>query len=335
MEKLKSSLITKKIVFNNRLIFPPIATNMADEEGEVTEKLLQYYEKKSQGGYLSMIITEHCFISEQGRAVKRQISIADDRMVKGMASLVRVIHRGGVKVAAQINHAGALGVSGKENAAPSVICDEGHIRPGKIFVSDHELEKREIEAIVQEFARAAARAKEAGCDAVEIHAAHGYLLNEFYSPLTNLRKDEYGGTLSGRIRIHLEVIRAVREAVGADYPILLRFGAVDYTEGGSTLADAVEACEAFEKAGVDILDISGGLTGYEIKGREKEQGYFKEVTQAIKEKVSIPVILTGGITEVETADELLVQEKADLIGIGRALLRNPSLVKERMEKNRI
>lgn len=322
MSIIQSSLETKKLIFKNRLIFPPIATNAADENGMATEKLLKYYGEKTRGGYISMAVLEHCFISPRGRAVNHQLSLATDETVESVAALVKTIHKNGTKVTAQINHAGALGVLGEKNAGPSVMYDEGRIRPGKKFIAGHELGAEEIKTIAGEFAASAVRAKKAGCDAVEIHSAHGYLLNEFYSTLSNHRTDAYGNGLQGRIRFHKEVIYAVRAAVGEDFPILLRFGALDYAEGGSVLADALEAAKVFEKSGVDILDISGGLTGYSVKGRENEQGYFREVTKAIKDAVSVPVILTGGITDIAAAERLLEEGAADLIGVGRAILRD-------------
>lgn len=322
MSILQSGLKTKKLIFKNRLIFPPIATNFADENGLVTEKLLKHYEEKTQGGYISMAVTEHCFISQSGRAVDHQLSLATDETIKSVAELAKTIHKNGTMVTAQINHAGALGLLGERNAGPSVMNDAGCIRSGKKYIAGHELRAEEIQTIVAEFAESAIRAKKAGCDAVEIHSAHGYLLNEFYSKLSNCRTDAYGKDVQGRIRFHKEVIHAVRTSVGEDFPILLRFGALDYVEGGSGLAEALEAANVFEEAGVDILDISGGLTGYSIKGHEGEQGYFREVAKAIKDVVSVPVILTGGITDVEAAERLLEEDVADLIGVGRAILRD-------------
>ena len=186
-----------------------------------------------------------------------------------------------------------------------------------------ELTKKEIKDIIKNFNDAARRVKEAGFDGVEIHSAHGYLLNQFFSPLTNKRTDEYGGDLLGRIKIHLEIIKAVRDAVGDDFPILLRLGASDYMEGGITIEDSKIAALEFEKAGVDILDISGGFCGYSVPSLTG-QGYFSPLTEAIKEVVSIPVILTGGITEVNAAEKLLSTGKADLIGVGRAIYKDSS-----------
>ena len=159
---------------------------------------------------------------------------------------------------------------------------------------------------------------------MELHAAHGYLLNQFYSPLTNRRTDVYGGqTLDSRIRFLLETLKAVRGAVGEEYPIAVRLGGCDYKEGGSSIADSVSACIALEKAGADLLDISGGLFGYMVSD-SREPGYFRDMTAQIKQAVQIPVLLTGGVTTPEQAEKLLAEKAADLIGVGRALLKDPS-----------
>ena len=168
---------------------------------------------------------------------------------------------------------------------------------------------------------------------MEIHSAHGYLLNQFLSPLTNKRTDEYGGDISNRIRIHLQVIQAIRTAVGPDFPILVRLGASDYTEDGTTIEDSKIAARAFEKAGVDIIHISGGFVGYTPPGLAG-QGYFAPLSEAIKSVVSLPVILTGGITEGEAAEKFLKEKKADLIGVGRAILQDSTWAEHAIENLR-
>lgn len=322
MSKIKSELKVKKLLLKNRLIMPPMATRSAEADGKVSDKLLEYYDEKSKGGYFSLIITEHSFVHPEGIANERQLSIAADDDIDGLSKLAGIIHGNGSYAAAQINHSGARGLFGSRNSAPSPIKSIDEISKGKSWISERELSKLEISNLVSQFAAAALRAKKAGFDAVEIHSAHGYLLNQFYSPITNHRNDEYGGSINGRIRIHLEIIDAVKKAVGKDFPVMLRLGAFDYINGGSRADDAIAAATAFEQAGIDILDISGGLYGYTINGKEGEQGYFSDASETVKKAVSIPVILTGGITDINAAEDLIRENKADLIGVGRAALKD-------------
>lgn len=239
--------------------------------------------------------------------------------MSGLEKLVKVIHENGSKAMAQISHAGGATkteITGKSVLGASAVAMP---RTGNMPL---EMTKQDIAKVIDDFAAAAVRAKLAGFDGVEIHSAHGYLLNQFFSPLTNKRIDEYrGDTISGRIKLHLEIIQAIRHAVGQDYPIALRLGACDYVVGGTTKEDSILAAEEFEKAGIDLIDISGGFCGY-INPTSHKQGYFDELSKAIKDNVSIPVILTGGIVDAETAEILLEQKKADLIGVGRAILKD-------------
>lgn len=327
MSYLLKQLNNCKLQLNNRLVFPPMATAKSDADGSVNQEILDYYDEKSRGGYISLIIIEHSFITPEGRANNSQLSVVDDNKIEGLKKLAKVIHNNGSKAIMQINHAGSL--TTKEKTGFDIVGPSSIINPrGKELPK--ELSKEEIKEIIQSFKLAAKRVKESGFDGVEIHSAHGYLLNQFYSPLTNKRNDEYGGDILGRIKIHLEIIKAVKEEVGEDFPVLLRLGACDHADGGNSIEDCKIAALEFEKAGIDILDISGGINGYIIPGLN-EQGYFQEVTAELKKIVSIPIILTGGITEVEAAEELLEKGKADLIGVGRAIFKDSLWVKRAIE----
>ena len=318
MSYLLKPLEAGSFVLKNRLVMPPMATAKAEKDGKVNQEILDYYAEKSTGGYISLLIIEHSFVTPEGKAHKQQLSIADDSVVDSLRQLADTIHSNGSMAMMQINHAGS-GVNeeviGTTPVAPSAVANP---RTGNM---PRELTRTEIIDIVKAFQNAARRTKEAGFDGVEIHSAHGYLLNQFFSPLTNQRTDDYGGNVHNRIRIHLEVIEAVRGAVGSDFPILLRLGASDFRDGGTTIEDSQIAAREFEKAGVSILDISGGFSGYSVPGLTG-QGFFAPLSDAIKKVVSIPIILTGGITEAVAADRLLAEGKADLIGVGRAILNN-------------
>lgn len=328
---LSKELALPHITLANRLIMPPMATSKASADGKVTEQILDYYDGKSKGGYIGLIITEHSYIAEDGKASLGQMSISKDEDIDGLKKLTEVIHNNKTKVVAQLSHAGGAtknSVTGMTTLGPSLRTNFERISPEK------EMTKSDIRRLIDEFACAAGRAKKAGFDGIELHSAHSYLLNQFYSPLTNLRQDIYGGNINGRIRLHLEIIEAVRSVTGADFLLLLRLGARDYVEGGSTIEDAVTACKQFEKAGIDILDISGGLTGFSIKGKAGMQGYFQDDTKIIKKNVQIPIILTGGITDPNMAEQLIKEEKADLIGVGRAILNDSDWAKRAITEDK-
>lgn len=309
---------------HNRLVMPPLATEKSTPEGFVTDALIQHYERRARGGYIGLMITEHTFIEPLSKASPCQLSLATDAVIPGLTKLVEAIHNvGATKVFAQINHAGAAADCKSIGTTP--------VGPSSLMIGNHwkgnlpmprALTVDEIKALVQQYVAAARRAQEAGYDGVEIHSAHGYLLDQFYSPLTNQRTDDYGGSLENRIRFHREVIAAVRDAVGADYPVAIRLGGCDYLPGGATIDDAVAACRQFVQDGVNLLDISGGIAGYIRPDKVKYPGYFKDVSKAVKEAVSVPVILTGGVTTGAEAEALLQEGAADLIGVGRKLLQD-------------
>lgn len=327
MEYLTRKLTVRNMELANRLVMPPMATSGSDEKGQVTQKLLDYYNEKTHGGYLGLVITEHSYVSPEGMAHPKQMSVCRDEDIPGLAKLTEVLHKNGSMAVAQISHAGAASHEKDTGLAPAGP-SEAAFSGGEI---GHVLTKADMARLVECFARAARRAVEAGFDGVEIHSAHRYLLNQLYSPLSNTRTDEYGGALENRIRLHLEILKAVRQEIGADKALLLRLGAVDYAPGGNTLEDAVAAAKLFEQAGLDLLDISGGMTGYIVKGREKWQGYYTSETARLKQEVSIPVLMTGGITDPQAAEEILKEGKADLIGVGRALLKDSNWAEKALE----
>ncbi len=322
-ERVSEPLKVKSLQLKNRIVMPPMATRMAGSDGSVTAGAVRYYRDRAQGGFPGLIIVEHSYVNRQGRTNPAQLGLDRDEMVPGYRKLVEAIHEEGVPVVAQINHGGSYTtseVTGQELvSASAVIHPQMAARNGEV---PRPLTEEEISGLVRDYAAAAARAKEAGCDGVEIHSAHGYLLNQFYSPLTNRRTDEYGcASLENRLRFACRVIPAVRAAVGEEYPVFLRLGGVDYMEGGSTLEDCVAAGRILEAAGIDLLDVTGGVSGYVRRGHS-EPGYFREMTEALKQELRIPVLLTGGVTEAAQAEELLERGSADLIGVGRAVFRD-------------
>lgn len=317
--KIKETLSIKNVTFLNRIAMPPMASEKTDN-GRVTEAHHRYYTKRCGSGHIGLVISEHMYIMPEGQASPGQICIASDDCIEGLSGLTAAIHAGGSKCFAQINHAGfkaPAALTGQQPVSASAM--EQQLKTGET-VCPRALRAEEIKTITAAFAAAAVRAKKAGYDGVEIHGAHGYLLCQFYSPLANCREDEYGGSVENRVRFHLEVIKAVRQAVGEDFPIAIRMGGCDYMEGGSTIEDCAAACKLFEQAGVDLIDLSGGMCGFQPAGREGV--LFEDMAKAVKAAVSVPVILTGGIVDGAEAERLLEENVCDMVGIGRALLKD-------------
>ncbi|MBR0352822.1 MAG: NADH:flavin oxidoreductase [Oscillospiraceae bacterium] len=302
------------LVVKNRLVMPPMHTGKS-VGGHVTEEMVRYYGKRALFSSPGIILTEHSFITSGGMASETQLSIASDELIDDHIRLTDAIHEGGSLAFVQLNHAGSNGIGDCVSAS-------------EIFNPRSERKRRpralpaeEIRSLEKAYATAAGRAVKAGYDGVEIHSAHGYLLNQFYSPLTNERTDMFGGSLENRLRFLLETVREVRAVTGDDVPLAVRLGGCDYLSGGATEEDAVNASLLLEKAGVDLLDISGGMCGFIVKGLSGP-GYFSSMTEKIKKAVRIPVLLTGGVTTAAEAEKLLKEGKADLIGIGRALMKD-------------
>ena len=296
----------KSLTLKNRIVMPPMVVNKnrKSNDGFITDETIEHYDQRAEN--LGLVIIEYGTVKICEIPTKlRLISYDDDDKIPGLKKLVDTIHKHNVPVIAQIGHDGLyVGLSSSDGEF------EG--------VKYHSMSKEEILDMENRFVQAAIRAKKAGFDGIEIHSAHGYLLYQFFSPYYNKRTDEYG---KNRIKIHLEIIEKIRKELGNDYPIFLRLGASDFCEGGATIQDAVKASIEFEKAGINCLDISGGKTLYK-NPNDKSPGYFRELSTEVKKNVKIPVILTGGVKTAEQAEELLKNGYADLIGVGREILRH-------------
>lgn len=316
---LEQEIYVNQLKLKTRLVLPPMATQRA-ECGMVNDGIISYYRQYALNSGIGLIITEHSYVAGQGKADPNQISFASDDVIPLQRKLTDAVHEADptLKIFAQISHAGArtsTKITGQELVSASIM-------KGKEGMS-RALTVLEIDSIRNLFVEAARRVQSAGYDGVEIHSAHGYLLNQFYSPLLNQRTDLYGAqTIENRVRLITEIIRTVRAVVGDAFPIAVRLGGCDYQDGGSTIADAVEASQRLEEAGADLIDLSGGVCSYRRDGCS-DPGYFSDMSSAVKAAVNVPVLLTGGVTTHESAERLLCQGKADLIGVGRALLRDP------------
>ena len=311
MAGLLDPLEVKGLTLRNRIVMPPMQTGRATLKGAVTDRLIGFYVRRSAA--LGLLVVEHAYISPAGKLSPKQLGIYDDKLIGGLEKLASSVHALSTPVVAQITHAGGVAnskVIGEKPAGPSAT--------GKT----RELDASEIEALVEEFAVAADRAVKGGFDGVELHGAHGFLLNQFFSPLLNKRADEYGGSLENRMRFPLMVVEKVRERVRGRL-LLYRLGADDLATNGTHIEDSTAFAGKLEQCGVDIVDVSGGLCGSEPKQLRGVKGYFVPQAYEIKKAVRVPVIGVGGITEAEYADSLIREEKIDLVAVGRALWKDP------------
>jgi 2,4-dienoyl-CoA reductase-like NADH-dependent reductase (Old Yellow Enzyme family) len=293
---------------------PPMATGLATTEGEVTKRLIKHYMRHGRG--LGLLIVEHSYVEKGGKFSPHQLGIDEDKLISGLTKLTEAIHALGTPIAIQINHAGRM--------TTSQICGMRPVGPSPVPHSDEhevpkELSKKEIGILVEAFCSAAKRAVESGFDAVEIHGAHGFLLNQFLSPLSNERGDEYGGKLENRMRFPLRVAAGVKKKIG-NFPLLYRLGADDMKPGGLSLDESKIFAQNLVKTGIHAIDVSGGMMGSRPKALQGTPGYFVPLAEEIKKIAEVPVIGVGGIKTPEFANEVIVKDRVDLVAVGRAIL---------------
>lgn len=317
----------------NRIVMPPMATNFAGEEGFVNDRHIAYYVNRAKGG-VGYITFEHTGVLRQGRAFPNMALIDSDQHIPPFRKLAEAIHKEDGKIVIQINHAGrqtSSSITGSPIVAPSAIpCPVRKEMP-------KELSQEEIQKIIEAFGEAARRVKEAGADGVEIHMAHGYLINQFLSPFSNRREDDYGGDSDRRMRMALEVLRTVRNKVGSDFPVLCRLSADEYVEGGLKVEDSKDIAKTLERNGVDALHISAcvAASGYlNHPPYYADEGIFVPLAQKIKSVVGVPVITVGRIRTPELANQIVEENKADLVSMGRALIADPYLPMKTLQGRR-
>jgi 2,4-dienoyl-CoA reductase-like NADH-dependent reductase (Old Yellow Enzyme family) len=328
MPGLLSPLSFAHLTLRNRIVMPPMWSGKAASDGCVTDAILDYHRVRAAAG-CGLVIVEHAFVHPGGRHSSTQIGVHDDQMLNGLQRLAAAIRAEGAAACLQMSHAGSrstAGLLGRPPLGPSAV-RHPYEPNGDVPES---LSLGEISEIVRAFGAAAVLARQAEFDAVEIHAAHGFLLSQFLSPLTNRREDEYGRTEENRRRLHLEVLAEVRNAVGPGRPVFVRLGAHDETEGGLELEAAVRTAARLVEHGADLIDVSGGLQG--SRGAGKAPGYFVPYAEAIKAAVNVPVIVTGGISDPAHADRLVREGCADLVGIGRAMLNDPEWARKAIDQ---
>ena len=307
----------------NRFVRSATWDGTADRSGNVTDASVALYRKLGKGG-VGLVISGYAFVSPLGQAVPGQYGVNADDMIPGLHRLVQVAHQGGAKIALQIVHAGInsnyLHYMGITALAVSSLRGIG--------IPHREVTGEEIEGIVADFVSAAVRGKEAGFDAIQLHASHGYLMSQFLSPLFNLRTDRWGGSIEKRRTFHLEVIRRIRHAIGDDFPLMIKFGVRDDYAGGLSLEEGLETAKQMVEAGVHAIEVSAGIGMIlrVLRESDPEQVYFRDRAAAVKRAVTVPVMLVGGIRSLETATSIVDSGDADLISMCRPFIREPNLV---------
>lgn len=307
----------KNTNLRNRIVMPPMCMYSSDDKGLANEFHYNHYVTRAIGG-VGLIILESTGVVSNGRTTDNDLGIWDDSQIEGLNNIVNGVKKYGAKVAIQLNHAGRkyTGAAGEVVAPSAIRFDEESVLP-------KELSKNQIKEIILSFKEAAKRANKAGFDAIEIHAAHGYLIHQFLSPLSNVRTDEYGGNIKNRTRFLKEILQAVSEVWPKEKPILLRVSAYDYKEGGIDLDNMVNIINHV-KENLDMVHVStGGLVPAKI---DVYPGYQVKFSDTIKNKCHVPTIAVGLITDANMAEEIISNDRADLVAFGRELLRNPYLI---------
>ncbi len=322
----------------NRIVRSATYEGMADEPGYPTERLIKMTEDLAKGE-VGLVVPGFLYVSDDGKATPRQTSIASDDTVPRLKKLVDRVHAAGGKVCAQIVHAGRQShpdlIGGLTPIGPSPVT----FTPSKI--TPREMTIEDIKRVIDDFGEGARRAKEAGFDAVQLHSAHGYLISAFNSGYSNIRTDQYGGSLENRMRFALEVYGKVREKVGPDYPVMIKLNSADFTENGTTIDESKQIALRLAEEGIDAIEVSGGtMEGTKSPAWPKinsdtDEGYYLSYAETIKELVGdkSKVIAVGGFRSPGVIEQALEAGKADFVAICRPLIREPDLALKWKEGN--
>lgn len=311
-----------KLELPNRIVMSPMVTHYATDNGSVTQRVIDYYVARARGG-VGLITVEATFVDLRSLE-HHMLGIYDDKMIPGLKKLADAVHKASGRLSIQLIHKGRLAKSSTtymRTVSASNEPDMGEV-PRALSIP-------EIKEIVEKFGQAARRAKEAGFDAVEIHMAHGYIINQFLSPYSNKRTDEYGKTIEGRAKFAIEIVERVRKEVGPDFPVTAKINSTEHVEGGLEVEDWKVILPMVEKAGLDAINVSGGLaeTTYLMTApMAVDRAFNLERARAIKQLATVPVGVVGRIPDIQLAEEILARGDVDFITMGRALIADPDLV---------
>jgi 2,4-dienoyl-CoA reductase-like NADH-dependent reductase (Old Yellow Enzyme family) len=324
------------MTLQNRLVRSATWEGMCDIDGKPTDKLVSFYRDLAQGG-VGLIISGYTFVRPEGKQLPGKMGIHTDNFADAMQELTAGVHQAGGKICIQLVHAGGQSDSanaGRQPLAPSAIqIDQYPEMPAELTLP-------EIKDIIIAFGAGALRAKDWGFDAVQLHGAHGYLINQFLSPLTNRRDDEYGGSVDNRCRFLLETYNSVRTSVGPDYPVMIKLNGSDNLDGGLSIDDAVYAAKVLDSKGIDAIEVSAGTpaSGDQSPARTKinspeKEAYNLDLAKRIKSAVNCSVMVVGGFRSYEMVEQT-IRETADYVSMARPFIREPDLAKRWQQGDR-
>lgn len=324
MKTLFDEIEIAEMKLKNRFVRSATYDGCADENGHPTPRLYEIYENLAQGG-VATIITGLTSVSDAEQLMGRQMAIHDDSFIPEYRVMTDTAHSHGAAIILQLacmgtQHHAHAGV--KPAWGPSVVEDIAY------KVTAQEMSKEDIARMRDDFARGALRAKLAGFDGVQLHAAHGYLLSKFLTPYYNRRSDEYGGSIENRGRLLFETCQAVRKKVGPDYPVLIKINCEDFMEQGMTFEECRFVCARLAELGIDAIEVSGG--SFSSRPNEsparKEEGYFRKYAEQLASELPVPVIVVGGNRDFETMSELVRESGIMAVSLSRPLIRENALI---------
>jgi 2,4-dienoyl-CoA reductase-like NADH-dependent reductase (Old Yellow Enzyme family)/NADPH-dependent 2,4-dienoyl-CoA reductase/sulfur reductase-like enzyme len=330
MHQLFSPFTLKNITLKNRIVMPALASFLIGNDGSISGATVEHYRRRGAAAP-AMVIMEACAVSPEGVVAPHQAVIFDDRFIEGLSKIARAIKSEGSVAAIQIHHGGrqtSAKVIHRKPLAPSPLpCPtiRGEVEPLTI---------EGIQQLVQKFGDAADRARRAGFELIEIHGAHGYLVNQFLSRFSNIREDEYGGSIAGRTRFARDIVAEVRSRVGRDFPISFKISAEEYVDGGLTTIESIEILKILITAGVDVIQVSAGndvTAEWICQPMFMPKACLVESASQVKKALDVPVMAVGRINDPRVANEIIAQAKADLVCIGRGLLADPEMPNKALE----
>lgn len=330
--KVRSVLFTPikigTIEIANRFVRSATHDFLADRDGSVTDRQVSLFKNLARGK-VGLIITGHAYVNPQGKASPYQTGVYTDNLIEGLSQISEAVYQYPSRIFLQLSHAG-------RQTKPK-ICGSTPLAPSPVYepiskIMPKEMSREEVKGVIDDFIQSSRRAKQAGFDGVELHVAHGYLLSSFISPHTNRRKDEWGGTLSNRLRIVIEIVQGIKGLLGKEFPLIVKLNSSDFLPGGLNIEESIEIAKIMERKGIDGIEVSGGMAeagkGPVWKGLcpEEEEGYFVDNASKIKAALSIPVFGPGGIRSFSVMEKIIEEGKADLISMSRPFIREPFLI---------